>query len=77
MDLNYIFLRQQVERTRAEAAANTAARDAHEEMARQYELEIERKSGGRIAFAWRREPDAIDPGSDRLISAIHSPSASP
>jgi septal ring factor EnvC (AmiA/AmiB activator) len=76
MDLNYLFLRQQVERIRAEAAKNAAARDAHEEMARQYELEIERKSGGRIAFPWHRKPDAVDPGSDRLISAIQTPSAS-
>ena len=75
MDLNYVFLRQQVERARAEAAANAAARDAHEEMARQYELEIERQSGGRIAFPWHRGPDA-DPGTDQLISELPIPSAS-
>jgi hypothetical protein len=50
MDLNYIFRRQQMERTRAEAAKSEAARAAHEEMAHQYELEIERKSGGRLVF---------------------------
>lgn len=55
MDLNYVFLRQQVERTLAEAARNEAARQAHEEMARAYEQEIERKSGGRIIFPWRRK----------------------
>jgi hypothetical protein len=54
MDLNYLFLRQQVERTLAEQAASSAARAAHEGMARQYELEIERKSGGRIIFPWHR-----------------------
>jgi hypothetical protein len=58
MDLNYVFLRQQMERTRAEAARNAAARAAHEEMAHQYELEIERKSGGRVAFPQQaREPN--------------------
>lgn len=54
MDLNYIFLRQQVERSMAEATENDAAREAHEGLARQYELEIERQSGGRIMFPWHR-----------------------
>jgi hypothetical protein len=54
MDLNYIFRRQQVERSLAESSENKAAREAHEELARQYELEIERKSGGRIIFPWHR-----------------------
>lgn len=54
MDLNYVFLRQQVERSLAEAADSAAARSAHEELARAYELEIERKSGGRILFPWHR-----------------------
>ena len=74
MDLNYLFLRQQVERTLADAAENPGARNAHEGMARQYELEIERKSGGRIIF-----PDhmpAADPGSEELISELPTPSAS-
>jgi hypothetical protein len=54
MDLNYLFLRQQVERSLAQTSANAAAREAHEGLARQYELEIERKSGGRIMFPWQR-----------------------
>lgn len=61
MDLNYIFLRQQMERTLAEAARNAAARAAHEEMARQYELEIERKSGGKIAFPEHRNAGSQQP----------------
>ena len=77
MDLNYLFLRQQVERTLAESAKSAAARDAHDEMARRYELEIERKSAGRIIFPWtREETGANDPGSDQLISAPPTPSAS-
>jgi len=63
MDLNYVFLRQQVERTRANASANAAAREAHEEMARQYELEIERQSGGRIVFS-EYQPPVVDPGTN-------------
>ena len=55
MDLNYLFLRQQVERTLAESARTEAARHAHEEMARQYELEIERLTGGHIVFPWHRD----------------------
>jgi hypothetical protein len=54
MDLNYVFLRQQVERSLAEAADSAAAREAHEELARAYEKQIERKSGGRILFPWRK-----------------------
>ena len=55
MDLNYVFLRQQVERSLAESADSAAARAAHEERARAHELAIERKSGGRIMFPWRRD----------------------
>ena len=55
MDLNYVFLRQQVERSLAKAAKSAAARTAHEELARAYELAIERKSGGRIMFPSHRE----------------------
>jgi hypothetical protein len=55
MNLNYLFLRQQVERSLASTAQSDAARQAHEELARQYELEIERQTNGRVAFPWRRE----------------------
>lgn len=60
MDLNYVFHRQQVERCRAEAAASEAAREAHEQLARSYERAIERRSGGRIIFAWHRKSQARD-----------------
>jgi hypothetical protein len=76
MDLNYLFLRQQVERSRAEAARHDAARSAHEELARCYELEIERASRHRIVFPWRREGAADDPATEQLISASQTPSAS-
>jgi len=55
MDLNYVFLRQQVERSLAESSDSPAARAAHEELARAYERQIERKSGGRILFRWFRK----------------------
>jgi hypothetical protein len=74
VDVNYIFRRQQMERTLAEAAQNAAARAAHEEMARQYELEIERKSAGQIVFPSHREHD--DRADETLISELPSPSAS-
>jgi len=72
VDLNYLFLRQQTERSLAAAADNAAARAAHEEMARQYELEIERKSGGQIVFPWHGQ-HAL---AEQRISARPNPSAS-
>ena len=45
MDLNYLFHRQQVERTRSEMAENEEARAAHEELAERYEEQIESLSG--------------------------------
>jgi hypothetical protein len=69
MDLNYVFLRQQVERSLANASASEAARRAHEELARAYELQIERLSGGRIVFPW----DADD---EQELSVLPTPSGS-
>jgi hypothetical protein len=74
MDLNYVFLRQQMERSLAKAADSDAARKAHEEMARAYERAIEEKSGGRIVFPWHRQ-DAGDPGTAHLISPSAAGSA--
>ena len=45
MDLNYLFRRQQVERTRAESADCDEARIAHEQLARCYEAQIDRATG--------------------------------
>jgi len=74
MDLNYVFLRQQVERSLAEGADSAAARSAHEELARAYELQIERKSGGRIIFPrHRREFDQAEVGLSSTLSAPLSP----
>jgi len=41
MDLNYLFARQQIERSKALSASSPEARKIHEEMARRYEEEIE------------------------------------
>jgi hypothetical protein len=76
MDLNYVFLRQQVERSMAKAARNDAARSAHEELARAYEQAIERKSGGRIVFAWDRDGGEVESGTEQLINARPIQSAS-
>jgi hypothetical protein len=51
VDLNYLFHRQQVERSRAKAAASEAARKIHEELAREYEHQIEQLSDGNVSFA--------------------------
>lgn len=45
MDLNYLFHRQQVERTRADAADSEEARIAHEQLARCYEAIINEATG--------------------------------
>jgi hypothetical protein len=41
MDLNYLFHRQQVERSRARTADCEEAREVHEELAKRYEKRIE------------------------------------
>ena len=69
MDLNYVFLRQQVERSRADRARNDAAREAHEQLARTYELAIEQKSGGRIVFPWHRHTNELNASRTRSTSS--------
>ena len=44
MDLNYLFHRQQVERTLANAAGCEEARRAHEELALRYEAKINQQT---------------------------------
>ena len=50
MDINYLMLRQQTERSRAETATSVAARKIHEQLADEYERLIEDATGGRITF---------------------------
>lgn len=50
MDLNYLFHRQQVERTKSETAETMEARVAHEEFARCYEQRIEKLTGDNFKF---------------------------
>ena len=50
MDINYLFLRQQTERSRADAAASDIARKIHEQLANEYERLIEDATEGRISF---------------------------
>jgi hypothetical protein len=54
MDLNYLFHRQQVERSKAASAESDAVRQVHEELAARYEEEIKRQSEGKVAFPRRR-----------------------
>jgi hypothetical protein len=51
VDINYLFLRQQTERSRAEAATSDIARKIHEQLANEYERLIENATQGRISFA--------------------------
>lgn len=50
-DLNYLFHRQQQERSLAAIAKSPAARIVHERLAALYESEIRRMTGGRIDIA--------------------------
>lgn len=67
MDINYLFLRQQTERTRAATATSNVARTIHEQLASEYERMIEDATGGRITFVGVRRAAARAPhmaGSD-------------
>ena len=50
MDINYLFLRQQTEKSRAATATSDVARKIHEQLANQYERMIEEATNGRISF---------------------------
>ncbi len=50
MDINYLFLRQQTERSRAKAATSHIARNIHEQLADEYERLIEDATAGRVTF---------------------------
>lgn len=58
MDINYLFLRQQTERSRADAATTDIARKLHEQLANEYERLIEDATSGRVSFVrpLRTEP---------------------
>ena len=51
LDLNYLLFRQQVERSRAEAAASNAVREAHMQLARSYEQRIDAVTAESFAIA--------------------------
>lgn len=51
VDINYLLHRQQVERTRAEAAESDEARTAHEQLARCYEAIILDATNGKLNFS--------------------------
>lgn len=50
MDVNYLFLRQQMERSRAATATSDVARKIHQQLANHYERLIEEATDGRISF---------------------------
>lgn len=65
MDINYLMLRQQTERSRAETATSVVARKIHEQLAAEYERLIQDATQGRIAFA---RPERGSPASDGAVS---------
>jgi hypothetical protein len=54
VDINYLFLRQQTERSRANAATSDIARNIHEQLANEYERLIEDATEGRVRFVPRQ-----------------------
>lgn len=50
MDINYLFLRQQTERSRARTATSDIARKIHEQLANEYERLIADATEGRVSF---------------------------
>ena len=58
MDINYLMLRQQTERSRAETATSVVARKIHEQLADEYERLIEDATQGRISFMRSAHGDA-------------------
>jgi hypothetical protein len=60
MDLNYLFRRQQIERSRAQTASSDAARQAHEELAACYERQIKEQTAGEITFESDAAPNRSD-----------------
>ena len=62
MDINYLFQRQQIERSRAKVATSDVARRIHEQLAGEYERQIEEVTKGRVSFV--RAPN----GSERSHS---------
>jgi len=58
MDINYLFQRQQIERSRAKVATSDVARRIHEQLAGEYERQIEEVTKGRVSFV--RAPNGAD-----------------
>lgn len=50
MDINYLFHRQQTERSRAQTSTSDVARRIHEQLASEYERMIEHATDGRVTF---------------------------
>lgn len=50
MDINYLFFRQQVERSRAKTATSDISRNIHAQLAGEYERKIEELTNGRVVF---------------------------
>jgi hypothetical protein len=63
VDINYLFLRQQIERSRAEAATSEVARKIHEQMADEYERLIADATSGRVTFAHSHQASISSPAN--------------
>jgi hypothetical protein len=63
VDVNYLFLRQQMERSRAATAMSDVARKIHEQLADEYERLIEQATNGRISFISAEPVSAQESGA--------------
>ena len=58
LDINYLFLRQQTERSRAATASSEVARKIYEQLADEYERLIANATEGRVTFVHAGRGDA-------------------
>ena len=65
MDVNYLFFRQQVERSRAKTATSAISRKIHEQLAGEYERQIEQMTDGRVVFVSGQAQRASDPAKPK------------
>ena len=66
MDINYLFHRQQTERSRAESSTSDVARRIHDQLASEYERLIENATNGRITFVHGRPSGLASQGQSAI-----------
>jgi hypothetical protein len=66
VDINYLFHRQQTERSRAQASTSDVARKIHDQLASEYERLIEDATDRRITFVHGRASGLASQGQSAI-----------